>query len=93
MHEMHESETGRKDDMATHIFWRPEHNKLICGYLRGHPETTLFILELKGNDQATLSGAFIPDADENEIFTIEDGKQLAELYLMEWYAKAKVALG
>lgn len=53
--------------LSSPLEWREdEESRTILGYLRGHPETTLFFISLLygREDRGDLSGAFIPDDEE-----------------------------
>ena len=55
------------------------------GYLSGHPETTLFLLVVASPDgRVKLQGAFVPDADEQETWDIQNAKTAAHVYMRDW---------
>ena len=82
----------------TPIEWsEPNERKVMRGWLRGHPETTLFLIRVSENrpDRGTMTGAVVPDADGQK--HLERGlisflKTSAEIYLREFYESLRAAL-
>ena len=67
------------------IEWEIRDEETIRGFLRGHPETTLFLLVAADREgRVKLQGAFIPDADEQELWDIENAKTAAGEYMRLW---------
>lgn len=66
----------------------PDGQHVIRGWLRGHPEITLFLIQTSENrpDRGTLSGAPIPDAIEqdDQLDLVDWLKLSATIYLREF---------
>lgn len=72
---------GSVERLVSLLDWeyQPDHEpRRWRGYLKGHPETTLFLLNLceDRDDRCNLLGAVIPDD--------EDGKGLNSRCLIQW---------
>ncbi len=67
------------------LVWEPHKRELITqrAYLHGHPETTLFLLS-EWDGEFKLSGAFMPDAEEEETWDEQNAKMAAQRYMVEW---------
>ena len=60
------------------IEWEHRDEETIRGFLRGHSETTLFLLVAADREgRVKLQGAFVPDEDEKETWGIENAKAAA----------------
>ena len=67
------------------IVWERRDEETMRGYLAGHPETTLFLLVAASPDgRVKLRGAFVPDADEQETWDIQNAKTAAHVYMRDW---------
>ena len=65
--------------------WERRDEETLRGYLSGHPETTLFLLSAANpQGDVKLRGAFVPDAEEQEIWDIENAKSAAGKYMLDW---------
>lgn len=70
----------------------------IRGWLRGHPETTIYLIIVCEDrpDRGTMTGAFVPDADDAnshlERALIPFLKAAAVIYLREYYDHLRAAL-
>lgn len=65
--------------------WNRRDANTLRGYLAGHAETTLFLLEAANpHGDVYLRGAFIPDAEEHELWDIENAKAAAGKYMLDW---------
>jgi hypothetical protein len=66
------------------LSWERQSEQRMRGYLSEHPENTLFILDAEPDGSVKMTGAFIPDAEESEIWEIRNAQAAAERYLMDW---------
>lgn len=82
-----------------YIEWsEPNEERRIRGWLRGHPDTTLFIIQLTEgrDDRGTMWGAFVPDRDDgadhlkNALLSFL--KISAGIYMREFYDSIKQVL-
>jgi len=69
------------------ISWEFKNDEVIRGTIIGHPETTMFLINIQHDGTVRLAGAFIPDDEEHEVRDIEYAKMAAERYLLEWLGK------
>lgn len=74
---------GKKINMQ--LEWERRDEKTMRGYLSGHPEITLFLLSAANpQGEVKLRGAFVPDAEEHEVWEIENAKAAAREYMLDW---------
>jgi hypothetical protein len=66
--------------------WELKDSETIRGYLRGHPEITLYLINTsRGEQRLLLLGAGIPDTEEHELWPgRENAQAAAEQYLLDW---------
>jgi len=69
----------------------PNERGVMRGWLRGHPDTTLYLIRVCDDrpDRGTMTGAFVPDANDGKGH-LERGligflKVAAEIYLKEFH--------
>lgn len=86
--------------MTEYIEWsEPDEDRRMRGWLKGHPEMTLFIIQVSElrPDRGTMWGAFVPDRDDGadhlENALIGFLKAAAGIYMMEFYDSFKQVLG
>jgi len=72
-------------EITLKLEWERRDEETLRGYLSGHPETTLFLLSAANpQGDVKLRGAFVPDAEEHELWDIENAKTAAGKYMLDW---------
>jgi hypothetical protein len=72
-------------EITLKLEWERRDEETLRGYLSGHPETTLFLLSAANpQGDVKLRGAFVPDAEEQEVWDIENAKAAAGKYMLDW---------
>jgi hypothetical protein len=66
------------------LIWVDHSDGKVTAHIKRHPETTVFLLDPHSNGQVALSGAFVPDDEDNCVYVTKRAKAIAELYLAEW---------
>jgi len=70
------------------LSWEPREDdpETLRGYLTNQPHNTLFFIEMApGEDDVLLSGAFVPDEDEQDSWdNLAQAKAAAEQYMRGW---------
>jgi len=86
--------------MTEYLEWsEPAHDRRIRGYLKGHPDMTLFIIQVSEirPDRGTMWGAFVPDSDDGkdhlEHALISFLKIAAGIYMREFYDSVTQLMG